>query len=95
MHTKRILYCHKTNDKCSAVAEMGDRLATINIGQKLGGGAEPLLEGGAESPCNNAAWAEAYLRTKLHLDPSSRLATIDMGRSLGGLCPLGWSWVRI
>jgi len=27
-----------------------------------------------------AAWAEAYLRTKWHLDPSSRLGTIDMGR---------------
>jgi len=33
------------------------------------------------------AWAEAYLRTKWHLDPPSRLATIDMGRKVG-LCPL-------
>jgi len=31
------------------------------------------------------AWAEAYRRTKWHLDPSSRLATIDMGRKLGAL----------
>ena len=29
------------------------------------------------------AWAEAYLRAKCHLDPSSRLATIDMGRKVG------------
>jgi len=29
------------------------------------------------------AWAEAYLHTKWHLDPCSRLATIDMGQKLG------------
>ena len=29
-------------------------------------------------------WAEAYLRTKWHLDPSGRLATTDMGRRLRG-----------
>jgi len=31
----------------------------------------------------NVAWPEAYLCTKWCLDPSSRLATIDMGRKLG------------
>jgi len=31
----------------------------------------------------SVAWAEAYLRTKWHLDPCSRLATIDVGRKLG------------
>jgi len=42
------------------------------------------------------AWAEAYLRTKWHLDPSSRLAATDMGQKLGGgLCPLYGSWVSI
>ena len=45
----------------------------------------PLLERGAGSPCNNAAWAETYLRTKWHLDPSNRLGTIDMGEKLGAL----------
>jgi len=35
------------------------------------------------------AWAEAYLRTKWHLDPYSRLATTDMGRKLGEALPLG------
>jgi len=29
------------SDKCSAVAEMGDRLATIDMGRKLGGAALP------------------------------------------------------
>jgi len=28
----------------------------------------------------NVAWAEAYLSTKWHLDPSSHFAAIDMGR---------------
>jgi len=28
-----------------------------------------------------------YLPTKWHLNPSSRLATIDIYRKLGGLCP--------
>jgi len=31
--------------------------------------------------------AEAYLRTKWHLDPSSRVATIDTGRKVG-LCQI-------
>ena len=36
----------------------------------------------------NVAWAEAYLHTKWHVDASSRLATIKMGRKLGVLWPL-------
>ena len=31
------------------------------------------------------AWAEVYLSTKWHFDPSSRLATTDMGRKLWGI----------
>ena len=34
------------------------------------------------------AWAEAYLRTKWHPDPSSRLATTDEGQKLGRDVPL-------
>ena len=39
----------------------------------------------------------AYLRTKWHHDPSSRLATIDMGRELGwGAVPIfRGSWIPI
>ena len=33
------------------------------------------------------AWDEAYLRTKWHFDPSSRLATSDMGQKLGAEPP--------
>ena len=61
----------------------------------------PFLGRGAGSPSNrmwsgegswvfiwhNVAWAEAYLRAKCHLDPSSRLATITIGRKLGALPP--------
>jgi len=36
---------------------------------------------------HNIARAEAYLRTKWRLDPSSRLVTMNMGRKLGALPP--------
>jgi len=60
-------------------------------------GAVPLLGGGS---CNtikhNIAWAEVYLRTKWHLDASSRLATIGMGQNWMGTVPFFWgSWVPI
>jgi len=74
---------------------MGDRLATIDMGRKLGC---VLLWEELDPMQYNVDWAEAYLRTKWHLDSSSRLATTDMGRKLGRLCTLrgwGWSWVRI
>jgi len=45
-----------------AVAEMGDRLATIDMGQKLG--ALPLI-GGSWIPCNTVALAAVYLRTQV------------------------------
>jgi len=68
---------HPAVNKSSAVAEMGDRLATVDMGRKVGGGILcPFPLGGAGSPSNSVAWAEAYLHTKWHLDPSSRLATI-------------------
>jgi len=38
-------------------------------------------------------WAEVYLRTKWHLDPSSRLATTDIGRKLGVVPPFGGTWI--
>ena len=59
------------------------------MGQKLGG---------AVSPSNNVVRAEAYLHTNWHLDPSSRLATIDMGQKVGGAAVppfVRGSWVPI
>jgi len=67
------------------------RLATTNMSQNLGAvsllGAVALFRWGRElSPHqHNVAWAEAYLRTKWHLDPSSCLATIDIVRKLGSV----------
>jgi len=59
------------------------------MGRKVGEAAVPLL-GGTWAP-SNTMWPGnvANLRTKWHLDPSSRLATIDTGRKIGGLCPFG------
>jgi len=49
--------------------------------------ARSMTFGGAGSPCNNVACTEAYLHTKWHLDPSSRLAAVKMGRKVGELGP--------
>jgi len=52
--------------KSSAVAEMGDRFATVDIAQRE-------EEWGLLCPVEEeGGWDEAYLRTKSHLDPSSR-----------------------
>jgi len=49
------LFCRRLHNKNSAVAEMGDRLATINMGQKvLGVLSCPFLRGeGAGCPSNS------------------------------------------
>jgi len=63
-------------NKSSVAAEMGDRLATINIGRR-DGGAVPLSGGGELGPIkHNVAGAEAYLHAKFMLESSNRLATI-------------------
>jgi len=49
----------------------------------------PFFLGRAGSPSNTVTWAEAYRHTKWHLSPSSRLATTDIGRKLGGCAPSG------
>jgi len=64
--------------KSSAVAEMGDHLATIDMGRKVQGGGccAPFSGGSWVLIYHNMAWAEAYLHTKRHLDPSNHLVTI-------------------
>jgi len=52
------------------MAEMGDYLATIGMGQKLA--MPPFLRGSWVPTEHNVAWSEAYLRIKSHLDSSSR-----------------------
>ena len=71
-------------NKSSAVAEMGDCLATIDMGRKEE--AVVPLSWGELGP-HLTMWPGprpigAYLHTKWHLDTSSRLATTDMGRKL-------------
>ena len=77
-------YGQETTYKCSSVAEMGYRLATIYMGQKRDRMLCPFRVRSWVSIQYNVAWSEVYLCTKWHLDSLSRLATIDMGRKLGG-----------
>jgi len=42
------------------------------------------IRGRVWSPSNKVPWAEAYLHAKYHLDPSSHLATINMGGKFVG-----------
>jgi len=44
---------------------------------------------------HNVASAEAYLRTKWHFDPYSRLATIDVGRKVETVPFSEGRWVSI
>jgi len=78
----RILYSNYRLYKSSAVAEMGDRLATVAMGRKFRG---MSLLGEAGPHLTQSRLAEAYLHTKWHLHPSSRVATTDMGRKLGAV----------
>ena len=85
-------YFHTTRNRCSAVAQMGDCLATIDTGRKLG--VCPFWVGpfwGSWIPMqHNVAWA----CTKWHLDPSNHFTTTDIGQKLGA-APFGGgaSWV--
>jgi len=67
-----------TLHKSLAVAEMGDRLA-IDMGWKVGAAVTLFGELGPHLTQCGLGWG-LYLRSKWHLDPSSRLATIDMGQ---------------
>jgi len=59
------------------------------MGRKFGRGSAPFWGGGWVPIEHKVPWPGAYLHTKWHLDASSRLATIEMGRKLGrGLRPL-------
>jgi len=50
------------------------------MGGKLGA-TVAFLEGELGPIKHNVVWAEAYLHTKWHLDPSSHLATTDMDKN--------------
>jgi len=48
-------------------------------------GLRPLRDGAGSASNTNVVLAEAYHRTKWHLDTFNRLATTDMGRKLGAV----------
>ena len=74
-------------DKCSAAAEMGYRLATIDMGRKFGDCA-PFWGGGAGSP-SNTMWPGPRPTSVPNLDSSNRLATIYIGQNCGVLLGRG------
>ena len=76
-----MLTLNKQN-KCPVVAEMGNLWPQQTLAEKWWGCA-PFLGAVSSVPIYNVAWAEAYLHTKWHLSPASRLATTDIGRKLG------------
>jgi len=77
-----------------AVAKMGDRLATIDTGRKLGVCA-PLGEEevGPHLTQYGQGRDETYLPTKWHLDPSSVWPQQVMPK-IGGCAPLGEGELR-
>jgi len=58
--------------------------ARTDMGRKLGA-VPPFGGGGAGSPFNTVALAEAYLHTKWHLSTCGNLATTDMDEKLGSV----------
>jgi len=75
---------------------MGDHLPTIDMGRKMGGCRYAPFRGMELCPHltqYGLGRSLQYLCTKWHLDPSSRLATTDIGRKLEwGSAPFGRSW---
>ena len=59
------------------------------MSRKLGGGCASFLGRSWVPIQHSVVWVKAYLHARCHLDPSSSLATIDMGRKLGALPLLG------
>ena len=82
-------FAYKKN-KNSAVAEIGDLLATIETSAEKWGPLCPFpwWELDLHLTQHNEAWAEAYHCTKWYPDPYSHLATIDMGQKGAGCAPL-------
>jgi len=58
-------------------------------------GAVPLFKGELGPHLTQCRLGRAYVRTKRHLDSSSRLVTIDMSLKVGDVPLLKGSWVPI
>ena len=66
------------NYKCSAVGQMGDRLATINMSRKVVA-VVPLSWRGAGPHLTQWGQGRGLFCVEFHLDPFNRLATIHQG----------------
>jgi len=62
------------------------RLATIDMGQKVGAAVPPFGDGELDPHLTQCRLGRGLPPTKWHLDPSSRLATTEMGRKLRWGC---------
>jgi len=82
----------RRQNKCLAVTGMGDRLATIDMGRKLGAVPRFFLGGGARSPYNTM-WPEprpTFVPSGILIHPAVCMPTTDIDQKLRGeLCPLG------
>jgi len=82
-------YCQSTQQELSSCWD-GRPFGRHRHRPKIGGCWCSFMRGWEESWApieHNEAWAEAYLRSKWHIDPSSRLVTIVMGRKVGDCGP--------
>ena len=74
--------------KCSAVAEMGDGLAIKDMGRREEDCCAPFEKGELGPHLTQCGLGQGLPRTKWHLDTSSHLAKIDMGRKVRSAVPL-------
>ena len=66
---------------------MGDRLATIDVGRKVGD-TVPLSDWEPGAHVTQCALGRGISPQQWHVDPSSRLVIIDMAEKLGAAVPL-------
>ena len=94
--TSLTLSLHVTENKCSAVAEMGDRLPTWTWTENWG--LCPFSRKLDPHVTQYGLDRGLYLCTKWHLDPTSRLATVNMDHKFARGCASfseEGSWVPI
>jgi len=80
-------FYNATNNKSSAVAQMGDHLTTIDTGRKVMGCCAPFC--GRNWDPKQCRLGQGLLPYQVAFGTSSCLVTTDMGRKLGGCAPFG------
>jgi len=99
MDTVTVRHCQHLKNKCSTVAEIGDRLASIDMGRKLCGCYASFLRGGGAGSPSNTVWPgprPTFVPSSILIHPAvwSQQTWVE---NWGGDCaPLGTgSWVLI